>query len=101
MTALLDSPPGTADRFSSPLYTVAEAARYLDVPGSTLVTWAKGYCRRSAGRPDVDSYLRRLDFADDGYAQRIRLPAYEVADVRVDPNRGFGQPIFARGGARL
>jgi uncharacterized protein (DUF433 family) len=31
----------------------------------------------------------------------IRLPAYEVAEIVVDPNRGFGQPIFARGGARL
>ena len=49
----------------------------------------------------VESYLRRLDFADDGYARLIRLPAYEVAEVLVDPNRGFGQPIFARGGARL
>jgi uncharacterized protein (DUF433 family) len=29
------------------------------------------------------------------------LPAYEVADVVVDPRRGFGQPVFARGGARL
>ena len=49
----------------------------------------------------VESYLRRLDFADDGYARLIRLPAYEVAEVLVDPSRGFGQPIFARGGARL
>jgi uncharacterized protein (DUF433 family) len=24
-----------------------------------------------------------------------------VAEVLVDPSRGFGQPIFARGGARL
>ncbi len=49
----------------------------------------------------VDAYLRRLEFADDGYVQLIRLPAYEVAEVVVDPARGFGQPIFARGGARL
>lgn len=49
----------------------------------------------------VLSYLRRLDFADDGYARLIHLPAYEVADVVVDPARGFGQPIFARGGARI
>jgi hypothetical protein len=38
MTAVLDSSPGTLDRFSSPLCTVAEAARYLDVPASTLAT---------------------------------------------------------------
>jgi hypothetical protein len=49
----------------------------------------------------VDAYLRRVEFADDGYVQLIRLSADEVAEVVVDPARGFGQPIFARGGARL
>ena len=49
----------------------------------------------------VEAHLRRLEFADDGYVQLIRLLAYEVAEVVVDPARGFGQPIFARGGARL
>ena len=56
MTTVLDSPPGTSNRFSSPLCTVAEAARYLDVPASTLATWVKGYRRRSAGRPDVTGH---------------------------------------------
>jgi len=206
VTALLGDAPSALDRFSSPLYTVAEAARYLDVPASTLATWAKGYRRAGKGRPAVtgspvlttvpsprrgpvipfvglaeglvltamrragvplqrirpalarldeelglqhalassrlytdgaevlydygetgedeeaaraarelvvvrsdqrvfnevvEAYLRRLEFADDGYVQLIRLPAYEVAEVVVDPDRGFGQPIFARGGARL
>lgn len=32
-------------RFEVPLYTVAEAARIVDVPASTLATWAKGYVR--------------------------------------------------------
>jgi uncharacterized protein (DUF433 family) len=49
----------------------------------------------------VDAYLQRLEFDDDGYVRLIRLPAYQVAEVVVDPERGFGQPIFARGGARL
>lgn len=31
----------------------------------------------------------------------IHLPAHGTAEVVVDPTRGFGQPIFARGGARL
>ncbi|MEX2289081.1 MAG: DUF433 domain-containing protein [Mycobacteriales bacterium] len=212
MTALLGDAPSALDRFSSLLYTVAEAARYLDVPASTLATWAKGYRRAGKGRPAVtgfpvlttvpspgrgpvipfvglaeglvltamrragvplqrirpalarldkvlglqhalassrlytdgaevlydygetgetgetgedaeaaraarelvvvrsdqrvfhsvvEAYLRRLEFADDGYVQLIRLPAYEVAEVVVDLDRGFGQPIFARGGARL
>ena len=40
-------------RFSVPLYTLAEAARCLDVPTSTFATWARGYERRSPGRPPV------------------------------------------------
>ncbi len=32
-------------RFTVPLYTVAEAARYVRVPESTYTTWAKGYDR--------------------------------------------------------
>jgi uncharacterized protein (DUF433 family) len=49
----------------------------------------------------IDSYLRRVDFASDGYAGLIRLPRYERGSVVVDPRRGFGQPIFTHGGARV
>lgn len=49
----------------------------------------------------VKGYLQRLEFSDDGYVRLIRLPAYAVAELVVDPERGFGQPVFARGGARL
>jgi len=37
-------------RFRVPLYTLAEAAQALDVPPSTLNTWARGYVRRPPGR---------------------------------------------------
>ena len=40
-------------RFEAPLYTLAEAARFLGVPTSTFSTWAKGYVRRPPGRPPV------------------------------------------------
>lgn len=40
-------------RFDVPLYTVAEAARIVDVPPSTLATWAKGYVRHPPGRAEV------------------------------------------------
>lgn len=40
-------------RFTEPLYTVAEASRFLAVPASTLGTWSKGYLRRPAGKPEV------------------------------------------------
>lgn len=36
-------------RFDVPLYTLAEAARALDVPSSTFATWAKGYIQRPPG----------------------------------------------------
>lgn len=193
------------DKFETPIYTVAEAARYLRVPDSTFRSWASGYRRRGGGRaevlgepviatltaagggptvpfvglaeglvlaalrhsgvplqrirpaltrlasefgvahalasrrlytdgaevlfdyadesdPDaakalrslvvvrngqhvfnevVDGYLRRVEFGADGYPTIIELPGYSVARVVVDPARGFGQPIFRRGGARL
>jgi len=40
-------------RFTVPLYTAAEAARFLGVPSSTFSTWAKGYIRRPSGRAEV------------------------------------------------
>ena len=45
---------GAPDRFTTPLYTVTEAARYLDVPATTFASWAHGYRRQKAGqRPEV------------------------------------------------
>lgn len=208
MTAIEKTSSATdRDRFEVPLYSVSEAAYYLDVPTSTFSTWAHGYVRRPAGRPAVegapvltavksgqdgvaiipfiglaeglvlaairrtgvplqrirpalarlqdelglehvlasralytdgaeviydyaeqegdtpeargarqlvvvrkgqhvftgviDDSLHRVEFAPDGYAQLIHLPQYRVAEVVADPRRGFGQPIFANGGARL
>lgn len=40
-------------RFDTPLYTLAEAARALDVPAATFQTWARGYVRLPHGRPEV------------------------------------------------
>lgn len=192
-------------RFDAPLYTLAEAARALDVPPSTFTTWAKGYVRRPRGRKPIvgapvvtsfaaepgdpsvpfvglvegmvlaavrragvplqrirpallvlaqeigvrhalasralytdgaevlfdysqhatgdeaeaaaelvvvrsgqrvfreviDEYLRRITYGADGYADLIRLPGYQRAELVADPTRSFGQPIFVHGGARL
>ena len=40
-------------RFDVALYTVADAARIVDVHPSTLATWAKGYTRRPPGGQPV------------------------------------------------
>jgi transposase-like protein len=53
VTAALERRSGAPDRFEVPIYTVAEAARYLDVPDSTLRSWTHGYRHRVTGRPDV------------------------------------------------
>lgn len=44
---------GAPDRCTTPLYTVTEAARYLDVPASTLATWTQGYRIQAPGRREV------------------------------------------------
>jgi uncharacterized protein (DUF433 family) len=48
----------------------------------------------------VKDQLREIQYADDGFAQRIRLPQYR-ADVTVDPRVASGWPILEAGGARL
>jgi uncharacterized protein (DUF433 family) len=206
MTALLDA-SGVPDRFTAPLYTLAEASQFLGVPSSTLHSWARGYRKQRVAAADVvgepilttvqkppglrgplvpfvglaeglvlagmrrsgvplqrirpalseldrqfglnhalaskrlytdgaevlydfadsaddetasalrnlvvvrsgqrvfvevmQQYLKRIEFDSAGWAQLLHLPGYEVADVVVDPSRGFGQPIFERGGARV
>jgi uncharacterized protein (DUF433 family) len=50
-------------------------------------------------RDVVESYLKRIDYADDGYAARVELPGYEVAKVLADPTINFGRPFFASTGA--
>ena len=184
-------------RFTVPLYTAAEAARFLGVPTSTFSTWAKGYVRRPPRRtevrgapiltsvsaergyptvpfvglaegmvlaafrtagvslqhirravavlereigidyalasrslytdgaiilfdyaesehddeltvvvtqqrvfsPVVEGYLQRIEHGPDGWAVRVTSPVTSRPVVLVDPERAFGQPIFARGAA--
>jgi len=49
----------------------------------------------------VAGYLQRIEFGADGFATALPLPGFGHADVLADVRRSFGQPIFARGGARL
>lgn len=48
----------------------------------------------------VAQYLQRIAFSD-GYARLIRLNQYGQAEVVLDPERGFGRPIFARAGVTV
>lgn len=49
----------------------------------------------------VRNYLKRIRYADDGWASMIELPAYREAKVVVDPKRAFGLPLLVHGGARV
>ena len=46
-------------------------------------------------------YLKRITYASDGWASRIRLPSYQRAEVVVDPRAAFGLPLVVHGGARV
>jgi uncharacterized protein (DUF433 family) len=49
----------------------------------------------------IRDYLQRITYGDDGWAARMRLPAYHHAEVTVDPSQAFGQPLVVHGGARV
>ncbi len=48
----------------------------------------------------VRGYLRCITYKD-GWAAAVRLPAYQHAEVVVDPRVGFGLPLLVHGGARV
>ena len=49
----------------------------------------------------IRDYLQRITYGNDGWAARLRLPAYHHAEVTVDPTQAFGQPLVVHGGARV
>lgn len=79
-------------RFEAPLYTLAEAARFLGVPTSTFGTWAKGYVRRPPGRRAVhgDRIVTSVDAARNfpsipfiGLAEGMVLAAFRRGGVSL------------------
>lgn len=69
-------------RFDVPLYTLAEASRYLVVPRATLATWADGYERRPANTPAVQGQpiITALPHPTGSHA---RLPFVGIAEAYV------------------
>jgi uncharacterized protein (DUF433 family)/transposase-like protein len=56
---------------------------------------------REHGWDVVRAGLQRITYGSDGWASRLRLVAYEPAEVVVDPGRAFGCPLVVNGGARV
>ena len=48
----------------------------------------------------IERCLWPITWAEDDLPQRVRLTAYEGADIIIDPRFAFGQPIVARRGVR-
>lgn len=55
--------------------------------------------RRRLFVPVIQDYLRRIAYAPDGWARQLTLLASN--NVIIDPERAFGQPIFAKGAVRV
>jgi uncharacterized protein (DUF433 family) len=68
-------------RFTAPLYTVAEAARVIAVPASTLATWTKGYLRDRADKPVVTGAAVVTAFQAEGRSPSI--PFIGLAEAMV------------------
>jgi uncharacterized protein (DUF433 family) len=79
------------------LYDYAAEASQGDGPSPELVVVRHG---QQVFTQIVAGYLERVAYVE-GYAQAFPLPGYEHGIVVVDAARGFGQPIFARSGARV
>lgn len=81
-------------RFTTALYSVPDAARYLTLPGSTLMTWVDGRVAFPASRPLVTSVLPQGTYAEQripfiGLAEAYVLKAFRRAGVplqRIRPS---------------
>lgn len=69
-------------RFETPLYTVTDAARIVDVPASTLATWAKGYTRSFPGRRDVVG-APVISYVEPHHLREPTIPFVGLAEALV------------------
>lgn len=67
---------------------------------SAAAEWARARDQQGGLPGVIERGLTPITWAEDGYPQRVRLTAYEEADVIVDPRFAFGQPIVADRGVR-
>ena len=75
------SEAGQDIRFTEPLYTLTEAARYLRVRPDTFGTWAEGYVRRYLDRPPV--IKGPIVTAFPGERGRPRVPFIGLSEAMV------------------
>ncbi len=88
-TAAVAPSPAALDyvRGRVPLYTIAGAARLLEVPPSTFATWVNGYERPRPGRPPV---------VGAGMITRISVPGHRPSIPFVGLVEGYSLAAFRR-----
>lgn len=70
-----------------------------DRPGAE--EWTRARDRQGGLKGVIDRGLTPITWADDNLPQRVRLTAYEGADVIIDPRFVFGQPMVKDSGVRV
>ncbi|MET7421184.1 DUF433 domain-containing protein [Dactylosporangium sp. NPDC005555] len=56
--------------------------------------WVRAVDGQAGIRQVVETAIKFVSYADDGYAERVTLKPYGAAQVIIDPRFGFGQPVF-------
>lgn len=75
------------------LYDYAETAGVVE-----LMELVELHAGQTVFAPLVREYLEHVVYDDHGWASRIRLPGYEVADIWVEPYLSSGEPYFYSSG---
>ncbi|MEU4242977.1 DUF433 domain-containing protein [Actinoplanes sp. NPDC026619] len=57
--------------------------------------WVRAKDHQGALREVAERLITFISYADDGFAQRLRLRPYGEADVIIDSRFGWGQPVLA------
>lgn len=88
---------------SSKLYTDGAVILYdyAERSGEELAELTVVVTQQRVFSPVVSEYLKRVRYGRDGWAVTLVSPATPQPVVEVDPDRGFGQPIFIHGGSRV
>jgi uncharacterized protein (DUF433 family) len=63
--------------------------------------WTRVVDGQLAIREVIEGYLKFVRWGKDDYPTRLRLKAYQGADVIIDPRFAFGQPVLERQKVRV
>ncbi len=63
--------------------------------------WARAVDGQLVIREVIESYLKFVRWGKDDYPTRLKLKAYQGADVIIDPRFAFGQPVLERQKVRV